>query len=86
MPASFCVLRNEGSTNYYSAAKLQNDRGRGDARLWLLFFSYCIYVFFPCYLCCGVLLFLTDISDGLATFNDLQTVIWLMWRFMTQTL
>lgn len=38
MPASFCVLRNEGSTNYYSAAKLQNDRGREDARLWLLFF------------------------------------------------
>lgn len=34
VPASFCVLRNEDSTNYYFAVMLQNDRGRRDARLW----------------------------------------------------
>lgn len=56
--ASFCVLSNEGSTNYYSAAKLQNDRGRGDARLWLLFFllllniQYVVFLVIYVVVCC----------------------------------
>lgn len=76
MPASFCVLRNEGSTNYYSAAKLQNDRGRGDARLRLLFlFNICC---FSCYIFFSVLLFFTDIPDGVAASTNLQT-LWFGW-------
>lgn len=43
------VLRNEGSTNDYFAAKLRDDRKGGDARVWLLFFFVLNVCCFSCF-------------------------------------
>lgn len=83
VPTSFCVLRNAAPqiTTLQQSFRMT---GRGDARLWLLILLLNICCF-SCYLYCSVLLFFTDISDGVAASADLHTLIWLMWVFMTQT-